>query len=424
MNVANENDPTVNVGAKGLHGDFYKGQTFWDSEIYLLPFFAYTWPAVARNFVMYRYLMLDGARENAAESGYRGAMYPWNSADTGEEESNRWALDIRSGEVIPWYPEREIHIVGAVAYGVHEYCRITQDMDFLLNYGAEILFETARFWASRLEYDDARGPDEFHLHVDNNFYTNYLAGWNMRRALELAGMMKQDHPTFYAEVAAKIGLSDREFELWHEIQHKIAYPSGSTGLIEQFDGYFDLEDYVIEEYDEHNVPIWPEGVDPAEYRKTQLTKQPDVVMVQLLLPEEFDEETKRINYEYYEQRTMQLSSLSSSSSALAGLRLGYDERAYEGFLRTAEVDLADNLGNAELGIHIAAAGGAWQVAILGFAGMGVDGEGDLRFEPRLPEHWDSLTFKVVWQDSLLGVRIEGDEVEIEVSNAEIPDDIF
>jgi len=425
MNVANENDPTVNVGAKGLHGDFYKGQTFWDTEIYLLPFFAYTWPAVARNLVMYRYLMLDGARKNAAENGYQGAMYPWNSADTGEEESARWALDIRSGELTPWYPEREVHIVAAVAYGVHEYCRITQDTDFLLNYGAEILFETARFWASRLEYDAAHdryeitnviGPDEFHLHVDNNFYTNYLAGWNMRRALELAEMMEQEYPSFYAEVAAKIDLGDSELESWQEIQQKIVYPGGTTGLIEQFEGYFDLEDHVIEEYDEHNVPIWPEEVEPSEYRQTQLIKQPDVVMVQLLLPNEFDEETKRIDYEYYERRTMQLSSLSSSASALAGLRLGYDSRAYQAFLRAAEVDLADNLGNAELGVHIAAAGGTWQVAILGFAGMGVDQVGELRFEPRLPEHWDSLTFQVVWRGSLLDVRVEKDEVEVEVSS--------
>jgi kojibiose phosphorylase len=433
MNVVNENDPRVNVGAKGLHGDFYKGQTFWDTEIYLLPFFAYTWPAVARNFVMYRYLMLDGARKNAAESGYRGAMYPWNSADTGKEESTRWALDIRSGELTPWYPEREIHIVAAVAYGVHEYCRITQDVDFLLNHGAEILFETARFWASRLEHDESHdrygltniiGPDEFHLHVDNNFYTNYMAGWNLRRALELAEMMQQEHPSIYADVAAKIELSDQELAAWQEIQQKIAYPSGSTGLIEQFEGYFDMHDYVIEAYDKHNVPKWPEEVEPSTYRQTQLIKQPDVVMVQLLLPDEFDEQTKRINYEYYEQRTMQLSSLSSSASALAGLQLGYNSRAYQAFLRTAEVDLANNLGNTELGVHIAAAGGTWQVAILGFAGMRVDGEGHLCFEPHLPEHWESLSFGVVWQGSLLGVRIEENEVEVEVSNEEIPDDIL
>jgi kojibiose phosphorylase len=429
MNVVNEDDPNVNVGAKGLHGDFYKGLTFWDTEVYLLPFFAYTWPAVARNLVTYRYRLLDGARRNATEHGYRGAMYPWNSADTGKEEASSWALDIRSGELIRWYPERELHVVAAVAYGVHEYCRITEDLQFLLNCGAEILFETARFWASRLEYDAAHdryeitnviGPDEFHIHVDNNFYTNYMAGWNMRRAFALAQALRKDHPSVYADIATRIGLSDRELEQWSVVQEKIYYPGGSTGLIEQFDGYFDLEDYVIQAYDENNVPRWPEGVEPSEYRKTQLTKQPDVVMVQLLLPEEFDEETKRINYEYYEQRTMHLSSLSSSSSALMGLRLGDDSRAYQAFLRSAEVDLVDNLGNTALGLHVAAAGGTWQVAIMGFAGMRVDPEGELRFEPQLPEHWESLSFQVVWRGKLLGIDIRGHDVEVKTLDGETP----
>ncbi|WP_029688015.1 glycosyl hydrolase family 65 protein [Thermoanaerobacter sp. A7A] len=422
MSSANENDPLVSIAAKALHGEGYKGHVFWDTEIFMLPFFIYVHPKAAKALLMYRYNMLNAARKNAALNGYKGAQYPWESADTGEEETPKWGFDYMGNPVRIWTGDLEHHITADIAFAVWEYFRATEDIEFMLNYGAEVIFETARFWVSRCEYvkeldryeiNNVIGPDEFHEHVDNNAYTNYLAKWNIKKGLELINMLKEKYPEHYHAISNKICLTNEEMEKWKEVEEKIYIPyDKDKKLIEQFEGYFDKKDYVIDKFDENNMPIWPEGVDITRLGDTQLIKQADVVMLMLLLGEEFDEETKRINYEYYEKRTMHKSSLGPSMYAIMGLKVGDHKNAYQSFMRSANVDLVDNQGNTKEGLHAASAGGTWQVAVFGFGGMEIDKEGALNINSWLPEKWDKLSYKVFWKDNLIEVIVTKQEVTV------------
>ncbi|HCD10147.1 MAG TPA: kojibiose phosphorylase [Thermoanaerobacter sp.] len=422
MSSVNENDPMVSIAAKALHGEGYKGHVFWDTEIFMLPFFIYVHPKAAKTLLMYRYNMLDAARKNAALNGYKGAQYPWESADTGEEETPKWGFDYMGNPVRIWTGDLEHHITADIAFAVWEYFRATEDIEFMLNYGAEVIFETARFWVSRCEYvkeldryeiNNVIGPDEFHEHVDNNAYTNYLAKWNIKKGLELINMLKEKYPEHYHAISNKICLTNEEMEKWKEVEEKIYIPyDKDKKLIEQFEGYFDKKDYVIDKFDENNMPIWPEGVDITKLGDTQLIKQADVVMLMLLLGEEFDEETKRINYEYYEKRTMHKSSLGPSMYAIMGLKVGDHKNAYQSFMRSANVDLVDNQGNTKEGLHAASAGGTWQVVVFGFGGMEIDKEGALNINSWLPEKWDKLSYKVFWKGNLIEVIVTKQEVTV------------
>lgn len=422
MSSVNENDPLVSIAAKALHGEGYKGHVFWDTEIFMLPFFIYVYPQAARTLLMYRYNMLDAARKNATLNGYKGAQYPWESADTGEEETPKWGFDYKGNPVRIWTGDLEHHITADIAFAVWEFFRATEDIEFMLNYGAEVIFETARFWVSRCEYvkeldryeiNNVIGPDEFHEHVDNNAYTNYLAKWNIKKGLELINMLKEKYPEHYYAISNKICLTNEEIEKWKKVEEKIYIPyDKDKKLIEQFEGYFDKKDYVIDKFDENNMPIWPEGVDITRLGDTQLIKQADVVMLMLLLGEEFDEETKRINYEYYEKRTMHKSSLGPSMYAIMGLKVGDHKNAYQSFMRSANVDLVDNQGNTKEGLHAASAGGTWQVAVFGFGGMEIDKEGILNINPWLPEKWDKLSYKVFWKGNLIEVIVTKEDVSV------------
>jgi len=422
MSSVNENDPMVSIAAKALHGEGYKGHVFWDTEIFMLPFFIYVYPQAARTLLMYRYNMLDAARKNATLNGYKGAQYPWESADTGEEETPKWGFDYKGNPVRIWTGDLEHHITADIAFAVWEFFRATEDIEFMLNYGAEVIFETARFWVSRCEYvkeldryeiNNVIGPDEFHEHVDNNAYTNYLAKWNIKKGLELINMLKEKYPEHYYAISNKICLTNEEIEKCKKVEEKIYIPyDKDKKLIEQFEGYFDKKDYVIDKFDENNMPIWPEGVDITRLGDTQLIKQADVVMLMLLLGEEFDEETKRINYEYYEKRTMHKSSLGPSMYAIMGLKVGDHKNAYQSFMRSANVDLVDNQGNTKEGLHAASAGGTWQVAVFGFGGMEIDKEGILNINPWLPEKWDKLSYKVFWKGNLIEVIVTKQEVTV------------
>jgi kojibiose phosphorylase len=326
LSMANPEDEHVSLGAKGLHGEGYKGHVFWDTEIFMLPFYIYTNPKAARSMLMYRYNLLDAARENAKKNGYKGAQFPWESADTGQEETPKWGYDYLGKPVRIWTGDIEYHISSDIAFAVLEYVRATDDIEFLLNYGAEIVIETARFWASickynkekdRYEINDVIGPDEFHEHCNNNAYTNYLAKWNLEKASELLTFLEENYPGHFERLVKKINLSEDEPLNWLKVASKIyiSYHS-ETKLIEQFEGYFNLKDFVIEEYDSNNMPVWPKGVELDKLNDYQLIKQADVVMLLYLLGDQFDEEVMKINYDYYEKRTMHKSSLSPSIYAL------------------------------------------------------------------------------------------------------------
>jgi kojibiose phosphorylase len=413
--VGNPDDSRVNIGAKSLSGEGYRGHVFWDTEVFMLPFFIFTQPDTARALEMYRYHTMTGAIENAKLNGFRGSQFPWESADTGHEETPKWTPDM---QVRIWTGEEEIQITADVAYGIMTYFAATGDIDFFLRYGVEVLFNTARFWESRLEQNEASdrfelnmviGPDEFHEHVNNNVFTNWMAQWNLYKAIEIYHWLKKEHPDEFLTVSERFSLSAEEVVNWQTMADKIYIPyDKNKELIEEFEGYFQLKDIPITEFDRNNMPIFPEGYDENNAKETTLVKQPDVVMLMYVLPDEFADDVKRINYEYYEKRTMHKSSLSPCIHSIMGIEVGDTTKALQYFYRSAFVDLNDNQGNTEDGIHIASAGGTWMTIIAGFGGFRVKND-QMTFKPWLPERWEELRYKLKWHGDELKVTIRHNE---------------
>ena len=292
--AANDADPTVNIGAKSLSGEGYRGHVFWDTEILMLPFFVFTRPDAARSLLAYRHHTLPGARENARINGAAGARYPWESADTGREECPEFTPD---GVNRFWTREEEVHINADVAHGVMQYVEATGDRAFLLERGAEILFETSRFWADRVDWTESgtcslrrvMGPDEFHSHVDDNAFTNYLVRWHLETAADVHDELRTENPDVAAALDAALGLTDAEVDRWRAVAAAIALPPQRPDrLIEQFAGYFDRLDVPVTEWDENNMPRYPAGYHHFNCEDTQLLKQPDVLMALYMLPDVFD----------------------------------------------------------------------------------------------------------------------------------------
>ncbi len=436
MNCANPDDQRVSIGAKGLHGEGYKGHVFWDTEIFMIPFFIYSEPRAARSLLMYRYHTLGAARGNAKQNGYKGARYAWESADTGQEETPRWGLDYKGNPVRIWTGDIEYHISADVAYAMWEYYRASGDEEFFLDYGIEVILETARFWSTlakynteldRYEINDVIGPDEFHEHIDNNIYTNYLAKWNIEKGLHLLDWLNENYSDHYNRIVSEISITEKELKKLKKVAKKLYISfNPEKGLMEQFEGYFKLKDVFIDEYDDNNMPIWPKEVDITDLNTYTLIKQADVIMLLHLLGEDFNFSTKKKNFKYYEKRTMQKSSLSPSIYSLMGLVVGDHSKAYEYLMRTAKVDLADNQGNTAHGLHSASTGGTWQAAVFGFGGMYVNKEGVLGFAPKwIPEHWDSFTFRIHWQSTILKVTVKRNNITVEMvkGDKEIPIEI-
>lgn len=416
MSTGNEHDDRVNVGAKLLHGEEYGGHAFWDTELFMLPFFAYVFPKTAKNLESYRYRLLDAARANAAKNGYKGAQYPWESADDGTEQCPDWTIEPDGTCYRCYVADYEHHVTAAVAYGIYDYVKITKDTSFLLKKGAEILMETARFWASRCEYITEKdryeirkvtGPDEWHEPVDNNVYTNYLAKWNLRYVIALIQDLKEHHREDYDRIAEKISLTEKEIEEWNLVQSKIYLPrKEGTQLLEQFEGYFDLQEVTIQEYDKNDWPIRPAELKTMKTKETQIIKQADVVMLLHLMGEEFDEETTKLNYSYYEKRTLHGSSLSPSIYSIMGLKVGDDTKAYRYLRRAAFIDLINLQKNTREGIHAANAGGVWQTVVFGFAGLSIDADGILNITPKMPKEWEGVIFRIHYLNSWLEISID------------------
>ncbi|KAF0845394.1 glycoside hydrolase family 65 protein [Nocardia caishijiensis] len=416
--AADPDDPTVSIGAKSLSGEGYRGHVFWDTEVMLLPFYLFTQPRAARALLGYRHHTLPGAREVAADNGAPGARFPWESADTGREECPQYTSD-GSGRF--YTREEELHVTADVAYAVMRYAEVTGDDAYLFTEGAPILFDTARYWVRRCEPEGAAlvlrtvmGPDEFHSHVDNNAYTNRLVRWHLEQAAAVHHRMATEQPELLAAHSESLALSATEAEQWLDAARRLRVPvDPDCGLIEQFDGYFDRTVVPITEWDDNGMPRFPAGRDHLTCEDTSLVKQPDVVMLLHLLPEEYSLDTRRQNYAFYEARTLHKSSLSPSIHAIVGLQVGEADAAERYFARSAFVDLDDNQGNTEDGIHIAAAAGTWQAATHGFGGFQATRAG-LRFSPVLPSSWERLRFSVCWRGRRVRVDLGHQDARFEL----------
>ena len=420
--AANPADERVSIGARALTGADYHGHVFWDTEIYLLPFYILTWPEAARALLMYRFRTLDGARAKAARMGWRGALYAWEFADTGAETTPEQVIGPDRQVIQILCGKEEQHISADVAYAVWQYWQATGDEGFLLDAGAEILLETGRFWSSRaqLEADGHRhirgviGPDEYHEHIDDNAFTNVMARWNIRRALDVAASLRERWPECWARLSGRLGLDDAELTQWRNVADTMATGlDPKTGLFEQFAGFFALEDIDLTHYAGRSVPM-DVVLGRERTQRSQVVKQADVVALLGLLPEEFVGETGAKNFDYYEPRCGHGSSLSRAMHGMVAARLGRSEMALRYFQQTAAIDLADTHVAIDGGIHIAALGGIWMTAVLGFAGLSLHSKG-IALDPQLPPNWRSLGFGVQWRGRHLRIKIVQGEQLVEAT---------
>lgn len=419
--AVNPNDEYVSIGARGLTGSVYKGHVFWDTEIYLLPFYTFTDPSAARALLMYRFHTLPAARDKARRFGYQGALYAWESADTGEDVTPDSAIT-PDGRVVQVLTGREEHHISAdVAYAVWQYWQATADEAFFVSAGVDILVETARFWATRgnLESDGRYhirvviGPDEYHETVDDNAYTNVMAQWNLERAADAVEWFRTERPDVWCAVAGRLQVQPDEPVSWRRIAGAMVTGfDPRTQLFEQFAGFFQLDELDLDAYRGRTLPI-DIVLGHERTQQSQVVKQADVIMLSKLLWDRFPFAVHEANFRYYEPRTAHGSSLSPSIHALVAARLGDVDLATRYFHGAAEIDLADHMGNAAGGVHMATLGGLWQAAVFGIAGIRLRDEG-LIIDPHLPSTWNEWSFRLQWRGRKLTITINREPGQVTV----------
>ena len=391
------------IAAKGLTGRGYEGQYFWDTEIYVLPCLTYTQPHVARRLLRFRYEMLDAARRRAGQLGHRGALFPWRTI-SGEEASAYYAAGTA-----------QYHINAAISYAVRQFVRATGDEEFLAREGVEILVETARFWADLGFFSLRRdgqfciqgvtGPDEYSAVVDNNAYTNLMARENLAAAAEGLQLLEDSDPDAYARLVARLKIEPHEPSDWIRAAERMFIPYDErAGVLLQDEHFLNRKPWDFEGTPPDHYPLLLH-YHPLNIYRHQVIKQTDVVLATFLAGDRFSPEEKRRVFEYYDPLTTADSSLSSSVQSIMAAEVGNAQAAYEYFLLSAAVDLANMAGNVGDGIHVASCGGVWMAVVNGFAGLrDLDGF-DIRLTPRLPADWDRLRFRLLVRGSWLEVEM-------------------
>lgn len=417
--LANPNDKQASIGARTLSAEGYKGHVFWDTELFMLPFFIYTDPAAARSLLLYRYNRLDPARDIAARRGYEGVQFPWESADKGVEATPNFTIDL-DGRVVRTIIGEEEHIVSDVAYGVWHYYFITGDTKFMWHYGLEMLLETARFWVSRAKYNPrtelydingVMGCDEFHANTNNNAFTNGLARFTIYAALDCLNEFERLNQRRVSDLIKRIHLKKNAIQKWKKVAERIKKPpKRKDRIIEEFDGFFTLKHFPLPKREKYYLPGLPEKhVSVKDLCKTQYVKQGDTLILLYLLSHEFDMETKKANYYFYDDRTLHKSSLSPSTYAIMGAEVGDLKKAYNYFLACLYTDIHNLYNNTSGGIHGASLGATWQVAVNGFGGMRI-GFGKISFDPAIPKEIGNIRFTI---------KLRGKDVKIKATNRSI-----
>lgn len=417
--IAPRNMRDKSIAARGLSGQVYKGAIFWDTEMFMIDYFMHTDPAVAKTLIGYRISTLNGARNKAKEYGLDGAYYAWESQEGGFEGCSDYNIvDVFTKRPMrTYFRDKQYHVSAAVVYAIVKYIRATGDTGILKDGAMEVIIECARMYRSLLlkkadgdkyEIYDVVGPDEYHERVNNNAYTNKMVQLTFKTAVD---MMKKIDGATYAELDKKYNLKKLSADFEDSYRHiKIQEPN-ADGLIEQFDGYFSLEDCSVD-------TVRSRLLDAKEYwggaygvaSQTQVLKQADVIAMMSIFSDEYTKEQMRKNWEYYEPRTEHGSSLSACMYSLVACKIGNPEAAYPLFIKSAGVDLRPG-GKEWIGLiyiggtHPASEGGAWIVAVNGFAGIGIR-DGKLVCEPNLPQKWSGMHFKLMFQGELYKVDIE------------------
>ncbi|ANS76950.1 kojibiose phosphorylase [Paenibacillus yonginensis] len=436
--IAPGDSERVSIPARGLSGQVYKGAVFWDTEMFMLPFFLLTRPEVARNLMMYRVHTLPGAKRKAAEYGFQGAFYAWESQDSGDDACTLFNVnDVFTGRPMrTYFRDKQVHISADVVHGIWQYYLHTGDDRLLMEGGAEVIWEVARFYYSyayynvyreRFEILDVTGPDEYHERVNNNAFTNRLVKKALSIALQTEELLSKRNPELHAAVTggADAAITVEKIRELHDGLY-VPEPDAETSVIEQFDGYFKLEDVSLADLKKrvlHPSEYWGGGNGLAT--TTQIIKQADVVLMLHLFKEEFSQTVKKANWDYYEPRTEHGSSLSPCVYALVAADTGSPDWAYPYFMRTATIDLTGDskqyVGDLYIGgTHPAANGGAWMAAVQGFAGIHVE-PGLLQIRPSLPSGWKAIEFTLNVQGQSLRVHVSAGEVKLRSLSASAPE---
>lgn len=396
-------DGRTSVGAKGLTGEGYEGHCFWDTEMYAAPFFMYTKPEVAKALLTYRYHTLEQAKARAKEMDCAGALYPWRTIN-GEEAS-------------PYFPAgtAQYHINADIAFAVQKYFDMTQDETFFNEMGAEILIETARFYYSYGDYIPSKnnkfclngvtGPDEYTAIVNNNFYTNILAKENLLNAVKAVEIIGN------SKLVKELKVTSDEVANWQHAADNMYFAyDEEKQLFPQDDSFFEKAIWDIENTPKEKFPLL-DNYHPLMIYKKQVCKQADLILALFLQEHKYDTDMLKRHYDYYEKVTVHESSLSFCIHSILAAHIGYEEQAYDYFMKSARLDLDDLHGNTHAGIHMANLAGTWMCITHGFGGMTMDGEG-LSFAPVLPKKWDSFSFVINFRGTTLKVTVS-ETVEFE-----------
>jgi trehalose/maltose hydrolase-like predicted phosphorylase len=427
-------DLDAGVPARGLNGEAYRGHVFWD-ELYIYPFLNFRLPEITRELLMYRYRRIGEARRAAREAGYEGAMYPWQSGSDGQEETQVVHLNPNSGKWEPDLSHNQRHVNAAIFYNIWRYYQTTGDFEFLLDHGAEMMLEIARFWSSiahfnpdrdRYEIHGVMGPDEFHEKypdseeegLRNNAYTNVMVAWICETAHEVLALLPERRRR---SLRSKIGLSEDELQTWKEMSRRMFVPFHGEGIISQFEGYEDLQELDWDAYRAKygNIQrldriLRAEGDEPFRYK---LSKQADVLMLFFMFPEEelrrlfeqlgyeYAPDTASKNIAYYEPRTTHGSTLSFvvHAAILADLDR---QRSWEMFMTALQCDISDiQGGTTREGIHMGAMAGTLDLIQRGYVGAETR-DTTLYFSPKPNDRLDGLSLHLRFRDMPVEVRLD------------------
>jgi len=405
-------DDRLNIGPKGFTGEKYGGSTYWDTEAYCVPFYLATAEQkVARNLLLYRYKQLGKAIDNAKLLGFKdgAALYPMVTMD-GTECHNEWEITFE-----------EIHRNGAIAFAIFNYIRYTGDEAYLTDYGLEVLIAISRFWAQRITWSAERqqyvmlgvtGPNEYENNVNNNWYTSTIAVWCLKYTIEAIGKVKEASQPTYNDLVAKIAFrEEQECEKFADIIRNMYFAhDDQLGIFLQQDGYLDKEQILVKDLPASEQPLVKKWSWDRILRSVYI-KQADVLQGLYFFEDNYDLDTIRRNYDFYEPRTVHESSLSPCVHAILAAKLGDVERAYQFYLRTSRLDIDDYNNDTDDGCHITSMAGTWMSVVEGFGGMRVK-DGVLSFNPLLPVEWKALSFKVGFRGALLKVKISKEGASI------------
>jgi maltose phosphorylase len=405
-------DERLNIGPKGFTGEKYGGVTYWDTEAYCLPFYLSTAPIeVPKNLLFYRHKHLQKAIENATKLGFNGgaALYPMVTIN-GEECHNEWEITFE-----------EIHRNGAIAYAIWNYVNYTGDVGYLAPFGFEVLLAISRFWSQRINWSEEKkqyvmlgvtGPNEYENNVNNNFHTNYLAVWTLKYTLEVIDFLKRDFPYLFEEMVPKWKFNEqKETTRWKEIIDKMYFAvEKKSGLYLQQDGFLDKELSPASTIPEKQRPINQNWSWDRILRSCYI-KQADTLQSFFWFEIDFSEEEIKKHFDFYEPLTVHESSLSPCVHSILAARIGYSEKAYELYLRTARLDLDDYNNDTDDGLHVTSMGGTWMAFVLGFGGLRVRND-RLVFNPILPPNWKCYSFRINFRGAHIKVKKENKKFTI------------